>query len=147
MPESSITFQDVIRGLRENKMETFQKLRLNRKLLDIQSPLGETPLHFLSIEGEADTIENLVELGANLNSKNHFHRTALMEVVIMGNFELVKLLVKLGADLNIDTGEGETAASLACEYKHLDIARFLVANGASSSVQNIKGKTVSEYLK
>jgi len=47
------------------------------KLLNDQDVFGCTPLHYASKEGQLKTIDQLLQLGAQLNAKNNKKQSAL----------------------------------------------------------------------
>ena len=60
---------------------------------------GWTPLHLAVAEGQADTVETLVEAGADLGARTEHHRTPL-HVALQFRPALVPLLLRLGAVLD-----------------------------------------------
>ena len=53
--------------------------------------------------------EYLINLGADVNAKDNFGRTPLMEVADNGYFDVVKLLILNGADIQAVDESGNTA--------------------------------------
>lgn len=51
-----------------------QKIRL---LLNEQDAVGNTPLHYASVEGQPSVIRSLLSLGARLNVKNNSRQSPL----------------------------------------------------------------------
>ncbi len=75
----------------------------------------------------------LIDIGANVNSKNNFGNTPLIGVCAIAgssgsDFDLVQRLVSKGADVNAQNNYGSTP--LRCGVDSLKIASLLIENGA-----------------
>lgn len=81
-------------------------------------------------KGDAAAVKQLLDQGANVNSKNRYGSTALFFACDRGHFDVVKLLVERGADMNVkDTFYNATALSWAMSKKHENIVNLLVEKG------------------
>ena len=83
-----------------------------REGLDINSTIGnvDSSLLMYAIQNRAAKIgKYLVESGANVNHKNSFGETALIEAASMGYDKIVGFLLKRKAKSNIKNGMGENA--------------------------------------
>lgn len=60
-----------------------------------------------------EAIKLLIDKGADINFKDKYGNTVLMNACIMNNTELVKLLLENGADINAKDKDGYTALDLA----------------------------------
>jgi ankyrin repeat protein len=65
--------------------------------LNLRTGLGETALHYLSVENYADAVQLLIDLGADVNVKNEFGKTALEEAMQVKASETVAVLRRAGA--------------------------------------------------
>jgi len=61
---------------------------------------GETPLHFLAVEGLVAGVRFFAEAGADVDATNEFGDTALIDVSTLGNVEVAALLLQHGANPN-----------------------------------------------
>ncbi|XP_023287323.1 NF-kappa-B inhibitor alpha [Seriola lalandi dorsalis] len=87
---------------------------------------GQNCLHLASVHGFLSLVENMVELGADINAKEqHNGRSALHLAVDQQNLLLVKLLLKKGADPNLLTSGGHTPYHLTYGYGSFDIREEL----------------------
>ena len=68
--------------------------------------VGETMLHWYSIEGEPDVLQKLVDLGFDVNTQNKFGNTPIMECSLIRRWDNVMVLLKNGADLTIENNHG-----------------------------------------
>ncbi|XP_074517101.1 nuclear factor of kappa light polypeptide gene enhancer in B-cells inhibitor, alpha b [Sebastes fasciatus] len=70
---------------------------------------GQNCIHLASVQGFLSLVENMVDLGADINAKEQRNgRSALHLAVDQQNLSLVKLLLKKGADPNLLTSGGHT---------------------------------------
>src|SRR4051794_11271378 len=82
-----------------NNPKLARKLIADRPaVLDLRTGLGETALHYLAIENQFAAVEMLIGLGADVNSRNHFARSALGEAMEVGAIRTVEVLRRAGAD-------------------------------------------------
>ena len=101
-------------------------LRRHPELLEARWRLGETPLHFLAVEGLTDAVRQLVDWGADVNTVNDVNTTPLRDVVALGHEHIVEVLLAAGADPNADNGTG----SILSRAKSDSVARRLRQAGA-----------------
>lgn len=73
-------------------------LRRHPQLLHAKKSLGETSLHFLAVENYPVGVDFLAKAGADVNTRNEFDKTPLMEAKLLGYEEMVKLLLSHGAN-------------------------------------------------
>ncbi|XP_077431332.1 nuclear factor of kappa light polypeptide gene enhancer in B-cells inhibitor, alpha b [Vanacampus margaritifer] len=89
---------------------------------------GQNCLHLASVHGFLSLVENLVDLGADVNSKEQRNgRSGLHLAVDQQNLSLVKLLLKKGADPNLLTFGGHTPFHLTYGRANDDIKKELFA--------------------
>uniref|UniRef100_A0A7N8YAA0 NF-kappa-B inhibitor alpha n=1 Tax=Mastacembelus armatus TaxID=205130 RepID=A0A7N8YAA0_9TELE len=87
---------------------------------------GQNCLHLASVHGFLSLVENMVELGADINAKEqHNGRSALHLAVDQQNLSLVKLLLKKGADPNLLSSGGHTPYHLTYGCSNVDIRQEL----------------------
>jgi ankyrin repeat protein len=87
-----------------------------------------TPLYDIIQDMRADSINFLIEHGANINWVSEYS-TPLIEAVQTNNAQIVKLLIKKGADVNA-TIESSTPLLIACDRSSIAIVKLLVEAGA-----------------
>lgn len=80
--------------------------------------LGVTPLSWAAMNGDIETVSELIKLGADINSTNKDETTALHGAAFLGRDEIVKLLLYNGAD----TGKRSKAGITALESTFADSA-------------------------
>jgi len=113
--------------------ESCKKNNLKRvtELLDAGVPVdeedsdnGNTPIHYAASNGSKQTLEFLVERGANVNAQNHRGVTPLHMLITSRYDALALWLVRKGADLHTPDRRGHTPRDLALQWfqKELDDA-------------------------
>ncbi|KOB74511.1 putative BRCA1-associated RING domain protein [Operophtera brumata] len=102
---------------------------------------GETMLHISCRLGKVDQITELLNQGANTNTKDNAGWTPLHEVVQNGRLDLVRLLLQYNTLINVPGQSNETPLHEAVRYGHLEIIEELVKNGADLNIRNCKGET------
>jgi ankyrin repeat protein len=85
-------------------------------------------------QGDIEQVHHLLEAGADINAKDGYGQTALMNAARDGHLELVRLLVERGADLNVSAKYNLTALMLAIINGQIEIARILIDAGADEAV-------------
>jgi hypothetical protein len=73
----------------------------NPNLRDQTNSIGETVLHFLSVENDIEGVAWLYSCGASLNTKNRFGTPMVFEVAGLGHKDLLLWLAQHGADFSV----------------------------------------------
>jgi len=94
-----------------------------------QQSLNEELLRTVA-EGDLIKVRSLVDAGADIQFRDEYGWTPLIQAAAMGNFDVVKYLVIKGADVNTVGGDRSTALQHAVFYDHVAMVRFLIAQGA-----------------
>jgi len=90
-----------------------RKLRL-RYHADINSALGSA-----SSRGFTDTVQLLLDKGADVNTKDSDEETALFKASKFGNPDIVQILIDAGADVNAQNKIKSTALIVASARGYL----------------------------
>jgi ankyrin repeat protein len=113
--------------------------------LNITDVFGKTPLmcamDWIHSEGIINLaiLEQLVKLGANLDSPDQKTWTLLHRASNEGNTEVVKFLLKNGADTESKNLLGCTPLFLACAGNHKEIVALLLEKKCQTNVCNAEG--------
>lgn len=108
-----------------------------------------TPLCIAAHSGHTDTIQVLINLGAevNLSDRDINLITPLHYAAICGHTDVIQLLIKFGGKVNPGTKGFPTPVYLAAEKGHNDTVRVLVEMGADvNAPQSIYNKSTSLHI-
>lgn len=99
-----------------------------------------TALVLAASYGRTETVQLLIENGANVNAREIDGKTALMMAASHGHTETAKLLIENGADINTKDEDGNTTLMWAAE-ENTETVQLLIENGANVNARNKNGKT------
>ena len=91
----------------------------------------ETPLSCAARNGHSDVVALLIAKGADVNTKDAWHRTPLYHAAAAGATEVVRLLLSKGANVNAKDAMDEMPLHVAAIEGRLDTARLLLSSGAN----------------
>ena len=100
-----------------------------------------------TMNGDADSVSQLLAKGADANAKTREGVPALMVASVngkKGHLEVVKLLLDAQADVNAKNGEGSTASIAAFREGHWEIVKFLKKAGAEAIPERELAKRLGE---
>jgi hypothetical protein len=100
---------DIRTAARTGNMEAIKKyLAAGADINALDNEVGMTLLMWASLFGQTETIELLIQKGADVNAKNRSGTTPLHGATFLGQIEAVELLIQKGADADARTNEGAT---------------------------------------
>lgn len=113
------------------------------------SPDGFTALALASYLGQKESVDYLIEKGADVNAlaRNETGFTPLTGAVTENHNEIAKVLVKNGAHVNHSYEGGFTPLIHASYAGNIELVSFLLQNGADPTAKNSEGKTALTYAK
>ena len=102
--------------------------------------------------GAVDTLQQLLDRGADVDARDRHGQTALMIAATEGHVRLVEWLIGRGANLDHTAKYGLSALMLAVARGHVEIVRTLSAAGADLTVRGtgapgFAGKTALELAR
>lgn len=110
---------------------------------------GLTPLHFAVVSKKLEIVKLLVELGANVNHRDHLGVTALFWAT--GRYADVQvagyLIDKGRASIHLTSNSGATALHHAALYGNLDCIALLLKNGADARCPDHDDNTPMDIAK
>jgi len=119
-------------GAAESGKEEVARLMLDHGAKpDGQLPdTGWAPLHIAAFLGHVEVARVLLDRGANINIKNKYGETALLQAAFRGQDEVVKLLLAHGADVMPRNDKGFSALKAAKYKRYTGIVAALEKAGA-----------------
>jgi len=94
-------------------------------------PLQWTPLQHAARHGSVEDVKQLLDLGAEIQTKDVHGATPLHNAVRSGDAVKVEALVVAGASLDVPDRYGQTALHVAASCEQPAVARSLVLLGAN----------------
>ncbi len=85
--------------------------------------------------GDVQRCEELIEAGADINTRDRYGQTALMIAARQGFTDIIQLLVGSGAELDHTAKHNLSALMLAVVNDHAAIVRILVQAGARTDLR------------
>jgi len=104
-------------------------------------PGETTPMHTAAGGGHMDTMEQLMERGADVNAKDGNDRTPMHLAAQNDHRETVKWLKEQGADVNAKDNAGQTPMHLAAQKGRGDTVARLKELGAEVNAKDNDGRT------
>ena len=97
--------------------------------------------------GDIEGMEQSLEHGTPIDTRNEAGSTALMIATYSRQVEAVEFLCKKGANLNIQNSNGTTALIHAAYYNIYEAAEILVRYGADKTIEDRYGNTALDYAR
>ncbi|KAH9225992.1 hypothetical protein K456DRAFT_1731416 [Colletotrichum gloeosporioides 23] len=91
---------------------------------------GQTPLIWGALEGRQDSVQILLNRGADVNAQGGYYGNALQAALSGGHNNIVQMLLNKCADVNAQGGRFGNALYIASEEGHDDIVQMLLNKGA-----------------
>ncbi len=101
----------------------------------------ESPLLFAAAGGHTDVVNTLLAHGADANTENYAHATALSFAAATGSLRTVDRLLNAGARVDHRDVWGATALMKAAERGHTDCVRALLDHGAAIDSRDHESRT------
>lgn len=110
---------------------------------DIKKKDGEgyMALHHAAMGNHLDSVQLLLDSGADINAQGLRGESALYLAAAQGNIEVVDALIKGGADPNLATTELRTPLQRAAMEGHLATVKALLKAGADPKAKDRQGRT------
>jgi hypothetical protein len=135
LPPSDPTATRIMEALRKGDRALYhQMLRDDPIIANRKGPGGSTPLMMAVLYGDADTVQLLLDSGADPNLRNEAGATALMWAT--DDPEKTRLLLRRGADAKARSEDGRTPLLIAAgRFGSSAVVKLLLDAGADPSVK------------
>ncbi|XP_066924796.1 transient receptor potential cation channel subfamily A member 1-like [Clytia hemisphaerica] len=102
---------------------------------------GMSALHLAAMRGHIKVSETLIELGAEISSRDEWNWTPLDYAARHGYSKTLEVLIENEAKVDAMGTNDATPLHHASQYGHVDCIKVLLDNGASLKAANNEGKT------
>lgn len=92
-------------------------------------------------KGHVAIVEAMLDMGANIETRDHIGRSPLYTAAMEGQQKVVEILIKRGANTSSANYHGSTTLMMAAFHGHADAVEVLIKHGASVSSVNDRGTT------
>jgi ankyrin repeat protein len=123
----------------ENLKQWLEKNDYNLNDLNHVGQYGNSALMKVSREAKCNLVDELLQLGVELETKNIDGNTALWNGCFGGSYTCVKLLIEAGIDLDTKNDNGVTALMYCASSGREDMTKVLLEYGAKKDIENLDG--------
>ena len=128
--------------------EKIKTLILNREIdPNFQDVLGNTALHYLCMNDDAELAEEIILAGGKIEIENNQGATPLHTAAAKGTIPLIILLLQKGADINAQDIEDKTPLIYAIINGQQGVAEYLISAGADKKCRTINGLCPMDFVK
>ena len=121
----------------------------NPSLVNSHAPDGFTPLGLAVFFGHPETVNALLEAGADVNvaSSESMNVAPLSSASAAGQLEIARTLIAHGANVNARGAGDFTALHESAASGRLEFAKLLLDHGADVNAKTSEGKTPLDYAR
>jgi len=132
----------IMEALGNGDRPTFVRLlREDPEAVKLKGPGGSTPLMYAALYGDAASVRDILERGADPNTANDAGATALMWAI--EDFEKARLLVEHEADVNAMSLDSRTALGIALGNRGSSaVVKLLLDHGANLEGKSNRGRSM-----
>ena len=127
--------KEIIRAAKSGAASRVKELlEQDAALISARDSDGSTPLHCATWKGHQNVVELLLDLGADVNSRNnndHWGTTPLHAAAHANQRAIAELLIAHGADVHAKNLNGRTPLAETEFHKAKPVANLLKQHGAS----------------
>lgn len=116
--------------------------------VDVRTPQGYTALILAAYHGQKDTVQKLIQLGADPCARDNRGSTALMGATFKGELSIAKLLLDQPCSkVDERNREGQTAAMYAALAGNGELIDMLRRRGAHLDLKDSSGNTAASLAR
>lgn len=82
---------------------------------------GNTPMHEAAFQGDAETVQCMIDDGQNIEVRNNEGKTPLHSAAYFGQKKTVETLIKAGSDVNVRDINGDTPLHIVAKYGKTEV--------------------------
>ena len=99
-----------------------------------KSEKGWTALHVAAFDGNTESVEGLINCGADVNAVNNMYETPLYKAVDYNRYRTIRVLIERGADVCIDDKYGQ----LPIDQTDYSVVKKLIENAPTIRADYLK---------
>lgn len=146
LDKEETTIPSVIRATKQSDNNLLlQLIEKDSQSVLAQDALGRSAVVYAAQFSCLDTLQILLEQGADVNAAANDGSTAVHRVCHNGNHEALQILIQYNADLAIQDVCGRAPIHWACTTKSRDCLQILVDRGVDVGVRDVDGLSPSMW--
>ncbi len=141
--DMSLSDEEIVDKLKELKDNGVTASEIDEETIAFNTFLGIACEH-----NYYKTVKFLIDMGCDINLKNFFGLTPLMQATQCNNIEIVELLIKNNANVNLKDKFDKTALIRLCDSSNcgqISTMLLLLQNNADITIRDYNGKTAYDY--
>jgi ankyrin repeat protein len=111
-----------------NVIAQFNNINMGIPIVDLKDKFNNLPIHYAIQAKNIKIIDDLINLGSDLNAYNNDHYNSLHLAIFSRNINICEKIIKNKININALTKFKENALHIACNFKLLDIVKLLIIN-------------------
>jgi ankyrin repeat protein len=128
----------LLEAIKADSWKTYDVLLADKRIdLNVRNALGESPLMYVAIKGDAARAKALIAKGAEVNQPGW---TALHYAATAGADDVVRLLIENYAYIDAESPDKTTPLMMAVRYDKVSTVNLLLDEGADGYAKNAAGK-------
>ena len=131
----------------ENRIEKVHELIVRQHPMSRADIEGRTAMIWGAIQGSYESLELILEVGAQTNIVDDIDNSALYYAASNGHDDVVELLLSYQASINRENRDGRTPLMAATEQGHDRIVARLIAAGADVGISDFTGRTALDLAR
>lgn len=134
----------IISAVRQNPSCINKRIVGDRRLVDPDSvgpDVHLTPLAYAVVMNDEELVRELLDLGADIETRDSFGSTPLMMAAYNKRRAISRLLVQCGADLTAVSANGKTVLHCAAQYGDIELVEQVLDAGVSVNAADFEGYT------
>ncbi|KTD46250.1 ankyrin repeat domain-containing protein [Legionella quateirensis] len=130
-----------------NILQEEQHAEVRKETLEAQNNRKETVLMLAASAGLDRAVNQLLDMGADLNARNRNNSCALHKAVLNSNLSTIKLLLKKGAGIDTKGYLGITSLQYTVVRRQIDVMNYLLNKGADIKSRKENGTNVFDHAR
>jgi ankyrin repeat protein len=136
------TEADILDLAVEGNTSAVSELIADARNVNLKQTDGTSLLHWAVYYDDAALVEQLLERGAEIATRNDYDATPMSQAAIIGNTDVLALLLAAGADPNEKGADDQTPIMIVARTSNTPAAELLIEAGADvNAVEKWRGQT------
>lgn len=131
----------------ENRTDKVRELIIRQHPMSRADANGRTAMIWGAIQGSYESLEMILEAGAQTNILDDIDNSALYYAAANGHDDVVELLLSYNAGIDSENRDGRTPLMAAAKQGHDRVVAQLIASRADVGVSDFTGRTALDLAR